>query len=226
MIYTKDIMGYQWDLLLKAINLGILLGGCYDFFRMIRIVFAFKKRLFIASDFIYCMWAAFLIFSFLLNENFGYPRAYIFLGTAVGFCAWYFTIGRITPKAAKLLKKVIWFIFWPFVKIFRKILKTAKKRIIKAKIFTVKAGGGGKKLLKKKAGLVYNILCLCILKVFPFCGGRTGKEPGKVESNGTEKAQTQSFSSDRSCCLRGLCSVFPDIGADQYQQKTERTDGT
>ena len=43
MIYTKDIMGYQWDLLLKAINLGILLGGCYDFFRMIRIVFAFKR---------------------------------------------------------------------------------------------------------------------------------------------------------------------------------------
>ena len=69
MIYTTDIMGYQWELFVKSLYLGIVLSGCYDAVRMVRTVIRFGKRLFIASDFIYCLWAGFLTFSFLLNEN-------------------------------------------------------------------------------------------------------------------------------------------------------------
>lgn len=221
MIYTTDIIGDQLKIFLKAAELGIILGGCYDILRILRAFFRFGKKLFIASDFIYCLWAGFLMFSFLLNENFGIPRLYIFFGAAVGFCLWYFTLGKITVKAAKALKKVFSVILRPFFKLFRKILKFIKNRIIKTKIISAKAFNKQKSLLKNKAGMVYNVLCLNILKVFPFCGGKTGKEPKKLESNGTEKNEERIFPEDRSCCLRGVSSFLVDINAGEHQQETK-----
>ena len=213
MIYTTDIIGYQWQIFVKSIALGILLGGCYDFVRILRTVIRFGKKLFIASDFIYCLWAAFLIFSFLLNENFGIPRFYIFLGTALGFLVWYFTIGKIDMFLAKKLRKVLRAVFDPFFKIFQKILKFVKKRIVKAKIISEKAIDKRKSLLKKKARWVYNILCLNVSKAFSFCGEKAGKEPEKIESSGTEKTEKGVFPQDCSYCIRGVSSHISDIDA-------------
>lgn len=221
MIYTTDIIGDQWSIFIKAINLGLVLGICYDFLRIVRTIIRFGKRLFIISDFFYCIWASFLIFSFLLNENFGIPRFYIYLGAASGFLLWYFSFGRITVPAAKIFRKVLKTFLKPFGIIFRKILKSAEKRTGKLKILFQKAEEKEKSLLKKKSGLVYNILCLNISKAFSLCGGKAGKEPEKVESIGTEKTEEGIFSQSSSCCLRGISSVFPDIDASRYQRKTK-----
>ena len=221
MIYTTDIIGYQWGIFIKSILLGMILGGCYDFLRVTRTLVRFGKRLFIISDFLYCVWAAFLSFSFLLNENFGIPRFYIFLGASLGFLGWYFSFGKINMFLAKKLRRFLKAAFRPFVKIFRKILKFAEKRVFKAKIFWQKALDKRKSLLKNKAGLVYNILCLNILKAFSFCGGKAGKEPEKVESNGTEKTEERGFPENSGYCLRGISSLFPDINAGGNQQKTK-----
>ena len=194
MIYTTDIIGDQWRIFLKAAALGIAFGGCYDVLRIIRTVVRFGKKIFIASDFAYCVWAGFIVFSFLLNENFGIPRFYIFLGIASGFFLWYSTMGKIDMFLAKKLRKVLNALFKPFLKIFRKILKFAEKPLNKGKIFHQKAKDRVKSLLKKKSGLVYNILCLNILKAFSFCGRKAGKEPEKLESNGTEETEERHFS--------------------------------
>ncbi len=223
MIYTTDIIGYQWEIFIKSVVLGIILGGCYDALRVLRTVVRFGKRLFVISDFLYCLWAAFLTFSFLLNENFGIPRFYIFLGAALGFSGWYFSLGKINMFLAKKLRKVLKAVLRPFVKIFRKILKNAENRLGKTKIFFRKEIDKRKTLLKKKSGLVYNILCLNILKTFPFCGGKVGKEPEKVESNGTEKTEERNFTEDGGHCLRGISSLFADINAGEHQQETKRT---
>ena len=63
MIYTTDIIGDQWTIFIKSLDLGLVLGICYDFLRIIRTVIRFGKRVFITSDFIYCVFAAFLICS-------------------------------------------------------------------------------------------------------------------------------------------------------------------
>ncbi len=217
MIYTDDIIGYQWDVFIKSIALGVLLGGCYDFFRVIRTVFRFGKKLYIASDFIYCLWAGFLGFSFLLNENFGLPRLYIIIGAALGFLAWYFTAGKIIMKAAVLLRKVLWAVLKPVFGLLRKISKSDKNPFNKAKIFLLKFAGSAKSLLKKNVIVVYNILCLNISKAFSFCGGKAGKEPEEVESNGTKRTEERSFSQDRSYCIRGLSSLFADIDSNKHK---------
>ncbi len=221
MIYTTDIIGYQWEIFIKSINLGLILGICYDFLRIVRTVLRFGKRIFIASDFLYCIWAAFLTFSFLLNENFGMPRLYIYFGVAIGFFAWYFTFGKISISAAKVLRKILKTLLSPFYKIFRKILKTAKKRMKKLKIISEKARDKAESLLKKKNGLVYNILCLNVSKAFSLCGGKAGKEPEKIESDGTKKTEEGDLSQSCSYCLRSVCSLFPDIDAGGYQRKTK-----
>ena len=213
MIYTTDIMGYQWELFLKSLYLGIVLSGCYDAVRMVRTVIHFGKRLFIASDFIYCLWAGFLTFSFLLNENFGMPRFYIFLGAALGFLAWHFTMGKAAVFFAKRLRRFLKRFLSPMLIIFRKSLKAAKKRMTKAKIFCKKAIMGQKILLKSKSGLVYNILCLNVSKAFSFCGEKAGKEPEKIESSGTEKTEKGVFPQDCSYCIRGVSSHISDIDA-------------
>ncbi len=221
MIYTTDIIGYQWDVFLKSLALGVLLGGCYDAIRIIRTVAKSGKHFLIASDFIYCLWAGFLIFSFLLNENFGMPRFYIFFGAAVGFLVWYFTLGKLSIAFAKILRRILSTAFRPMLKIFQKILKFAKNRAAKAKIFCEKALEGHKTLLKNKAGLVYNILCLNISKVFSFCGEKTGKEPKKVESSGTEKAEKGIFPQDCSCCIRGVSSHISGVDAVEHKPEAK-----
>ena len=221
MIYTTDIIGDQWIIFLKAAKLGIALGGVYDFLRIFRIFIHFGKKLFIASDFIYWIFSAFVIFSFLLNENFGIPRFYIFLGIGVGFSLWYFTMGKIDIKIARKAKRIFKRIFAPFYKIFRNILKSAKKRADKTKIIFAKAFNKPKSLLKKKADMVYNILCLNIQKAFSFCGEKAGKEQSGIESAGTEKTEKRVLPEDNSCCLRGIYPFFSDFDPSEHPEKTQ-----
>ncbi len=221
MIYTTDIIGDQWIIFIKAIFLGLILGGCYDAVRVVRTIIPFGKMMFIASDFIYCIWAAFLMFSFLLNENFGIPRFYIFLGAAIGAFGWYSTVGKINMAIAKRLGKILRIIFRPIFKIFRKNFELFKIYIRKAKIFYKKAVFKPKNLLKKKTEMVYNIRCLNVPMTFLHCGKKVGKEPEKVESNGTEKNEERDFFQGGGCCLRGVSALFPDSDTGEYQQKAK-----
>lgn len=222
MIYTTDIIGYQWDLIIKSFGTGILLGLCYDFLRVFRVFFRLGKRLFIASDFLFCVWSAFLTFSFLLNENFGMPRLYIFIGIGAGFFCWYNTLGRFNIAAAKIIKKVLSTAFSPVLRIMGKSVRVILEPLEKVKIIFKKTVGEHKRLLKSKSKMVYNILCLNISKAFSFCGEKAGKEPRKVESNGREKAEKKPFSETGSYCLRGISSHFTDIDPGEHQQETKR----
>ncbi len=217
MIYTKDIIGYQWDIFLKAAALGVLLGGCYDVLRVTRTIVHFGKRFFILSDFIYCVCSAFLIFSFLLNENFGIPRFYIFFGNAIGFFAWYFTLGKLNIAFAKKLRRFLKAFFGPIIKIFRNILKSAENRTAKAKIIYKKAAVKRKSLLKKKMEMVYNILCLNVQKAFLLCGKKVGKELEKLESDGTEKTEEGALAQSDSRCLRSIHSILTDINSGEHK---------
>ena len=221
MIYTTDIIGDQWRIFAEAAKLGIALGGTYDILRILRVFIRFGKKLFAASDFIYWLFSAFIIFSFLLNENFGIPRLYIFLGIGSGFSLWYFTIGKITVKIAGKAKRIFKRIFSPFFKIFRNILKSAKNRADKTKNIFANTFNKQKSLLKKKADMVYNILCLNIQKAFSFCGGKAGKERSGIESAGTEKTEERILPEDNSYCLRGIYPFFSDFDPGEHKQKTQ-----
>lgn len=214
MIYTTDIIGDQWKILIGAVELGLVIGGCYDVLRVLRVAFSFGKRLYILSDYVFCLWGGFLTFSFLLNENYGIPRLYIFLGEGAGAIFWYLTVGRIAVPLGRFLRRII----SPFGKIFRKIGKNVEKSLNKAKKSFEKAVDKKKRLLKKGCRLVYNILCLNISKAFSFCGEKAGKERGIFESHNTAKTEKRPFSEDSGRCIRNLRSLFPDFDSGEHKR--------
>ena len=213
MIYTSDIIGDQWKIFMEALAVGFVRGGCYDVFRIIRTAFKFGRKLFIVSDFVFCLWTGFLSFSFLLNRNFGILRGYIFLGEGIGFLCWYFSIGRLALPIGKIIRRII----APLIKIFRKIIEKAEKQLNIRKIFIIKAGDKRKSLLKRTVSMVYNILCLNVSKAFSDWGENAGKEHGIFESDGAEKNKENKFSEDCSHCIRNIYSDFPDFDSGEHK---------
>ena len=225
MIYTRDIIGDQWAIFMEAIAVGAALGGCFDIFRAAWLFVPKKPWAIIARDVLFCLWAGFLSFSFLLNVNFGMPRAYIYFGEAIGFFAWYFTFGKIVfwiaMRAVKIIKTVLKAILRPVLKIFSAVFSVLKSCARKVKIFCAKFYVNQEKLLKNKRKVLYNKLYLSSKMAFPFCGGKAGKEHGSFERSGTEK-EKEYYPSDRSYCIRRVSSLFPD--SDTSQNKRNESD--
>lgn len=215
MIYTTDIIGDQLTVFASSVMLGILISWCFDFFCAVKILFSLKRKIAIAADIVFYIWAGFLTFSFLLNENYGIPRFYIYFGEAIGFSIWHFTAGKVIifvlKKSKIVLDKIFGIIFSPIKWIYMKISPKIKKISLKIKNILVKKVSYDKKLLKKKSGVVYNKLCLNVKEAFSFCGRKAGKENGRFE-NVEEK---EPFDTDSSYCLRNVSYLFPDIDSDE-----------
>lgn len=213
MIYTRDIIGDQWAIFVQAVAVGAALGGCFDIFRTAWLFAPKRRAAIILRDVIFCLWAGFLSFSFLLNVNFGMPRMYIYFGEGVGFFAWYMTLGKVdfwlAKRAAKIIKTVLKAVLRPVLRIFGTVFAVLKKFAEQLKIFCANFYVNQEKLLKNKKKVLYNKLYLSSKMTFPFCGGKVRKEHGSFERSGTEK-EKEYYPSNRSYCLRRVPSLFAD----------------
>ena len=223
MIYTRDIIGDQWAIFLQALAVGAALGWCFDIFRAAGLFLPKKPWAMIAKDVAFCLWAGFLSFSFLLNVNFGMPRAYIYFGEAIGFFAWYLSIGKINlwlaKRAVKIIKTLIGKIMRPVFRIFYAAAKILKSNAQKVKIFFAKIYVNEEKVLKSKRKVLYNKLSLDSKdkRHFLICGKNAGKEHGSFERSGTEK-EKEPYLSDCSYCLRNVSSLFTDSNPGQNKR--------
>lgn len=215
MIYTTDIIGEQSGIFIGAVMLGILIGACFDLFWTIKFFFSLKQKAAAAIDILFCIWSGFLTFSFLMNENYGIPRFYIYFGEVIGFLMWYFSAGKVIKFLMKKLKTVTDKIFGlflrPLKRFYTKISAGTMKIFIKCKNIFIKNITNSKKLLKKKTDVVYNKLYLSRKKVFSFCGRKAGKESGSFESIGEE----EHFTSGRSYCIRNVSDILSDINTNE-----------
>ncbi len=101
---------------LLSVLLGIIFGLCYDPLRILRIIRgerggAFSRVLTAAEDFLLLAvyGALFSIFVYAVND--GVVRGFMLIGVALGFFAYYFTVGRLVMAASEriiaLLKRAI-----------------------------------------------------------------------------------------------------------------------
>lgn len=213
MIYTRDIIGDQWAIFVEALAVGAVLGGCFDIFRAAWLFLPKRRGAIIARDVLFCLWAGFISFSFLLNVNFGMPRAYIYFGEGIGFLAWYMTAGKasfwLAKCGARIIKAVLKAALRPVLKILSTVFAVLKPIGQKIKMFCANFYVNQEKLLKNKKQVLYNKLCLINREAFPFCGGKAGKEHGSFERSGTKK-EKEYYPSDCSYCLRRVPALFPD----------------
>ncbi len=156
--------GQQLNELFLSCGMGFLLGAFYDVFRLIRLIMKPGAKAIFFQDLAYFLISAIVTFLFALAVMDGELRFYLFFGLAVGFAAYYFTIGRVVMRCgeaavAAFLKAwhfLWWLIFWPFRFLFR-LLRRPLAFLKKIFLFLPeKFLSFLKKGLKRTRSLLYN----------------------------------------------------------------------
>lgn len=96
---------------LYALAFGAVTGVLYDAFRIIRVAFPIGRAAVFVEDMVFLFAAGILNFIFFLELNSGEIRVFILLGTIAGFVIYYFTVGMLIIKSAKLIVKIFRMIF-------------------------------------------------------------------------------------------------------------------
>ncbi|MCI9415310.1 MAG: hypothetical protein HFJ79_09075 [Clostridiales bacterium] len=158
--------GSQFYNLFLSCGLGFLLGVYYDVFRVARLALRSGKRSIFFQDLFFFASSAVITFLFALAVTAGQLRLYIFLGSAAGFAAYYFTLGRVVMKfagtAIRLILKV-WHILWMVILFpFRWLYRLLRPLMIKLGHLTGKITEKPRSFLKKglkhAGSLLYNPL--------------------------------------------------------------------
>lgn len=149
---TYQVFGFA-----VSIAAGFLLGAVYDLLRIWRDFFHSQKRAVFFQDFFYMTFCAFFSFLLALPLGEGAVRVYLLAGEAVGWFAYYFTVGQVT---ACLFRAVSAFLYRHFFNPFGNLLRRlsgwfGRKAGFKVKYLKKKAFSR-KKCLKHRANIVYN----------------------------------------------------------------------
>ncbi len=119
----------QTLLFFSTIAVGGILGFIYDIFRIFRRLFKHGNFLTQIEDLIYWLLASFIMFYFMLNENYGEIRIFSMIGALIGVILYFFAISPFVLKvsltilniAKQILTVTFKILFFP-IKILLKIL--------------------------------------------------------------------------------------------------------
>ncbi|HIZ19764.1 MAG TPA: spore cortex biosynthesis protein YabQ [Firmicutes bacterium] len=157
-------LGQQLNQFFLSCGMGFLLGLYYDVYRVIRLVMHTGKKGIFVQDLLFSLTSAVLTFLFSLAVMEGRLRFYLFFGEALGFFAYYFTIGRVVMRFAGVVTAAVvrvWNAFWrlvsfPFRLLVRLLRRPAGAILRLFQKIGEKAAQLLKKGLKQAASLLYN----------------------------------------------------------------------
>jgi len=137
----------QMLVFLAACLAGAILGSLYDVFRIIRIAIPCGRIAVFIQDIIYLIICTLLTYLFLIMENSGEIRVFIIEGEIIGAIIYYFTIGAVVIKAARLIiivvKRFLNALYWL-------VTPRAKSACVKIKAECLQKGMKAKKMLIKE----------------------------------------------------------------------------
>ena len=157
-------IGEQLNQLFLSCGMGFLLGLYYDVYRVARLVIRAGKRWIFVQDLLFFLTSAVFTFLFALAVMEGRLRFYLFFGEALGFSAYYFTIGRVVMRFAGVVTAVVvkaWNGFWRLIFFpFRLVGRLFRRPAAAVCRFYRKIGEKALQLLKKglkrAPSLLYN----------------------------------------------------------------------
>lgn len=117
-----------------AILFGMIIGACYDIFRIIRVAHTPGKTGILIEDLLFALICTIVTVIFLQCFTDGAFRFFVLIGELMGFILYQLTIGiviiRIATKIIAIVQKIIamickifWGLSWPFRKVFGWIAK-------------------------------------------------------------------------------------------------------
>ncbi len=112
---------------------GVFFGIYYDIFRTLRLTIPHHSFFVLLEDVIFLMTYGIFLSSFASAEARGELRGYYVLGGIIGFTLYYITVGKFVMgfigKLMKLIKGTLHILLKPLVKIWSKIVKSAKNNV-------------------------------------------------------------------------------------------------
>lgn len=116
----------QTFVFLYSILLGVILSVIYEVIRIMRVWGINKLHQLVISDCVFMIFCGFITFLFALAFSRGYVRFYIYIGEAIGFVLYRYTIGELTARLYSPIifgiKKILDFICKVFKKLSEKLL--------------------------------------------------------------------------------------------------------
>lgn len=138
-----SLSGQAW-LFLTTVALGFLIGFFYDIIRIFRQAIYHSRLLIQAEDGIYWIVVIYLMFTFMLRENFGEIRLFSVLGALIGMALYFSTLSRLVMGISSAVIRELKYFFRKVFKTlsapFRMFLASVKEPALKAgKIYKNKA---------------------------------------------------------------------------------------
>ncbi len=125
---------------LKAIASGIIIGLFYDVLETIQKVISDKKSVVITKDLIFCFISSVFSFFFMVLYNNGRARLNLLLAQLLGAFVFHLCFGKyLTKPIMKMglwLKKIVFILFSPFVKIYKRVVVLFEKSLLKIKAYS------------------------------------------------------------------------------------------
>lgn len=157
-------MGLHGVSIWTALITGFVLAGCYDGFRVLRIIVRGRKKQSAVFDFFFLLFCGVITYLLAIAVDFGRVRFFLLASEVIGACVYFLTIGAVTERMAKLLHRVyLWVRKWIlrlFVRPVRFCMEKFGKLIFsvvkKVRNFLKKTAKKRKNLLKSQRGVVYN----------------------------------------------------------------------
>ena len=93
-------------LFFTSLAAGVVSGAVYDAVKLSRAFFRGRVFLFV-TDLLFCLYHSCIMCVLFFNYSYGRIRAYALLASALGFAAYYFTLGRVTKSVFAVIKAVM-----------------------------------------------------------------------------------------------------------------------
>lgn len=111
----------QYLCFIYSMCLGAFLGLIYDFFKIDRNVFKRRKLTVVFQDILFWIISAFMFFSFSIVFSNGQIRAYLLLGSFLGFLIYRMTLSKILILIIVPFKKINFIIKKQYLKLLEKL---------------------------------------------------------------------------------------------------------
>lgn len=153
-------LAVQIENLMPALGLGFLLGICYDFVRLLRLIFSRGKIFLFVTDTLFTVFCTAVSFLLFLGVNDGVIRLYLVLAEIIGATLYFFTAGKIVYRLFRrfsdMLRSAVHLIFAPFRFLKRKMNKPIEKIKENSAFYLKKIQNKFKKPLQEEEDLLYN----------------------------------------------------------------------
>lgn len=125
-------IGAQIRLIIFSIMAGIITGVLFDFYRLIRGFTGLNKIVIFIEDTLFWIFAAIIVFIFLMYTNYAYLRMYVYILLAVGIYLYLKIFSSIFidfhKKSFKILGRIFRVILNMFVYVFQYVTYMIKKK--------------------------------------------------------------------------------------------------